>query len=169
MNIGPAGPIVTLTGNTGGAVPPDGAGNIDIVGAVDSFVTVTGTIGTNTLEISLLNELVATITTVDDVPTSVPALLFPISAGRAVFIAYEVIAAFADYSEMFNGVITQGVIRDAINPAVLQAGQDNTFTTGFAGTPATNVQLIGNSVDFQVIGVAATTINWKIVLRFLSI
>lgn len=43
------GVVKTLTGNTGGAVPPDGSGNIDIVGT--GGITVTGDIGDNTLTI----------------------------------------------------------------------------------------------------------------------
>ena len=48
-NNGPGGYIQTLTGNTGGAVPP-AAGNINIVGSGD--ITVTGNPGDNTLTIS---------------------------------------------------------------------------------------------------------------------
>ncbi len=44
------GPIVELTGNSGGPVMPDGGGNINIVGSGD--ITVTGNPGTNTLTIS---------------------------------------------------------------------------------------------------------------------
>lgn len=43
--------VITLTGNTGGPVGPDGAGNIDVVGD-GSTVTVAGNPGTNTLTIS---------------------------------------------------------------------------------------------------------------------
>lgn len=42
--------ILTLTGNTGGAVPGDGSSNINVIGV--SPYTVTGNIGTNTLSIS---------------------------------------------------------------------------------------------------------------------
>ncbi len=48
-NSGPGGFVQTLTGNTGGAVPPT-AGNINVVGTGD--ITVTGTPGTSTLTIS---------------------------------------------------------------------------------------------------------------------
>lgn len=44
--------VETLTGNTGGAVGPDGAHNINVVGTAGQ-VTVTGNPGTNTLTISL--------------------------------------------------------------------------------------------------------------------
>ena len=42
--------IVTLTGNTGGAVPPNGSGNLSILGS--GSIDVIGVIGTNTLTIS---------------------------------------------------------------------------------------------------------------------
>jgi len=46
----PFGPVSTLTGNTGGAVPPDGANNINVVGAGE--ISVAGNPGTHTLTIS---------------------------------------------------------------------------------------------------------------------
>ena len=46
-----AAPIETVTGNVGGAVSPDGAGNINIVGGTN--ITTTGNPGTNTLTIDL--------------------------------------------------------------------------------------------------------------------
>jgi hypothetical protein len=45
------GVVETLTGNTGGAVGPNGANNINVVGT--GSVTVTGSPGTNTLTISV--------------------------------------------------------------------------------------------------------------------
>lgn len=48
---GPAGFLKSLTGNVGGAVMGDGAGNINVVGS--GPVLVTGNPGTNTLTISL--------------------------------------------------------------------------------------------------------------------
>ncbi len=43
--------ILTLTGNSGGAVGPDGGGNVGLVGS--GTVTVTGSPGTNTLTIGV--------------------------------------------------------------------------------------------------------------------
>lgn len=48
---GSGGAVATLTGNSGGAVGPDGAGNINVLGA--GRIVVTGTPLTNTLTISL--------------------------------------------------------------------------------------------------------------------
>jgi hypothetical protein len=47
----PPSSVLTLTGNVGGPVGPDGFGNIDVVGS--GSVSVTGNPGTNTLTISV--------------------------------------------------------------------------------------------------------------------
>lgn len=52
--------LETLTGNTGGAVPPDAAGNIDILGSAP--ITVAGNPGTNTLTIDTDGTLAITYT-----------------------------------------------------------------------------------------------------------
>jgi hypothetical protein len=48
---GSGGGVATLTGNSGGAVGPDGSGNINVIGG--SGTTVSGNAGTNTLTITL--------------------------------------------------------------------------------------------------------------------
>ena len=48
---GGVGSVITLTGNSGGAVSPNGSGNINILGG--SGVAVAGNPGTNTLTISV--------------------------------------------------------------------------------------------------------------------
>ena len=48
---GGTGSVLTLTGNSGGAVPPNGSGNINILGG--SGVTVAGNPGTDTLTINV--------------------------------------------------------------------------------------------------------------------
>lgn len=50
-SVGPGGPVTTLTGNSGGAVPPT-AGNINTVGSGN--ITVTGNPGTSTLTATLV-------------------------------------------------------------------------------------------------------------------
>lgn len=51
---GGTGPVLTLTGNSGGAVSPNGAGNINVVGD-GTTITVVDNPGTNTLTISALS------------------------------------------------------------------------------------------------------------------
>lgn len=48
---GGGGTVVTLTGNTGGAVGPDGGGNIDVIGS--GTVNIAGTPATHTLTVTI--------------------------------------------------------------------------------------------------------------------
>lgn len=67
---GPVAPsVLTLTGNTGGAVGPDGGGNIDVVGS--GTISVAGNAGTNTLTISNSGAVASSFPT--DVGTAVPS------------------------------------------------------------------------------------------------
>lgn len=63
-------PIDTLTGNVGGAVPPDVGGNLNIIGAGD--ITVTGNAGTNTLTITTSGAVADSF--VSDAGTATPLL-----------------------------------------------------------------------------------------------
>ena len=66
----PSGSVIeTLTGNSGGAVGPDGAGNVDVVGA--GPISVTGSPGTNTLTIDSSGGLPLTFT--EDSGSAAPA------------------------------------------------------------------------------------------------
>lgn len=68
---GPVTPsVLTLTGNTGGAVGPDGGGNIDVVGS--GSISVAGNAGTNTLTISNSGAVATSFPT--DAGTAIPAL-----------------------------------------------------------------------------------------------
>lgn len=64
------GDIETLTGNSGGAVSPDGANNINIVGDGTS-ITIVGNPGTNTLTVSAVNTMATSFPT--DFGTATPA------------------------------------------------------------------------------------------------
>lgn len=167
-SIGPAGPIVTLTGNDSIAVAPDGAGNIDILGADNSFINIYNS-APNTLTVERLDQVVGTVQTTDDTPTSVVGVIFPVSAGRAVILTYQIIAALDDYSQMYSGTYQVGAYRMAAGATTLQQANIDNFNEGFLGDPDVNAILSGNSVQFNVIGVAATTINWKVVLNWISI
>lgn len=167
MSIGPSGPIVTLTGNDSIAVAPDGAGNINVLGATDSFVNVFNS-AANTLTIELLNQLVGTVTTNDDTPTTVSAITITTSTSQARFLSYQILAAEDDYSQIYTGNFGIGVQRQLGAP-FLQSASFNNFNQGFLGNPDVQVIINGNDVEFQVIGVAGTTINWKVILTEITV
>ena len=54
--ITPGSAVETLTGNSGGAVSPDGSGNIDVVGD-GTTIDIVGNPGTNTLTVSVINPI----------------------------------------------------------------------------------------------------------------
>lgn len=164
-SIGPAGPIVTLTGNDAIAVAPDGAGNINVIGDNDTFLNIYNS-AANTLTVELLNQQVGIVTTNDDTPTGL--FSFPLSASRAVILRVEIIAAVSDYSSAFSGTAFVTASRTAVGAPVL-TGFNNNFNEGIPGNPDVDFVVVGNSIQFNVIGVAATTINWKGLLTFLSV
>lgn len=71
-----AGTVATLTGNSGGAVGPNGAGNINVVGDGTS-ITIAGNPGTNTLTASLVGGGVAA----QSFTTNVAGPVTPTAAG----------------------------------------------------------------------------------------
>jgi len=66
---GGGGDVSTLTGNSGGAVSPDGSGNISVLGS--GIITVTGNPGTNSLTITSSGSGNLTVTVVDTTPYTV--------------------------------------------------------------------------------------------------
>lgn len=70
LGVGSAGDLQTLTGDSGGAITPDGANNINIVGG--AHITVSGDLPTNTLTINSDGEFAEEFEA--DVGTATPAL-----------------------------------------------------------------------------------------------
>jgi len=66
---GGLGPVNTLTGNTGGPVPPDGSGNINVIGS--GVISVAGNPGTSTLTITGTGSIPSSFAT--DSGTAVPS------------------------------------------------------------------------------------------------
>jgi hypothetical protein len=82
LGSGGAGPITTLTGNSGGAVPPT-AGNINVVGS--GSITVTGNPGTSTLTISSSGSGITSITGDSGGAQAGPAITLTGGTSGAVF------------------------------------------------------------------------------------
>jgi len=91
VSAGGGGPILTLSGNSGGAVPPT-AGNINIVGGAG--VTVTGNPGTSTLTINVSGEFKWIVTTVG--LTAVSNMGYITNSGALVAIILPALSAVGD-------------------------------------------------------------------------
>lgn len=151
--------VETLTGNTGGAVSPDGVGNINVVG--DTGITTVGNLSANTLTIRLENALDLTAVTVDDVPLEVTSLT--IAEGEAYLFTVQFMGAIDDYSESLGGQKWATAARMVAGATNLS--DTNGLTSKTIGVPDEtdfSFGLSGNAVTFLVTGEAATTYNWKL-------
>lgn len=154
--------VQTLTGNTGGAVGPDGAGNINVVGDGD-FITIAGNAGTNTLTVSLIQNEVFTAQTVDATPT--PLGFIGVGANSAISIVCDVLGAQDDYSNVCSGVI-QGAARRAGAGTTLVGIPSIWNSADDFATADFDIVVSGNNIVLQVTGEAATTINWIATIRY---
>jgi hypothetical protein len=152
--------VQTLTGNSGGAVGPDGASNI-IVG--DQGITVVGDPGTNTLTISSSHAFRATVQTTDDTPTTIISTTLDTSS--AVTIDALIVGLRDDDASGVGGRVT-GVARRAAGGAILVGTAQVNFASEDAG--GMQVTVSGNDILVQVIGEAAQTYDWSVFLQLIT-
>jgi len=144
-----AAPVETLTGNTGGAVPPTG-GNINVVGT--GVVSVAGNPGTSTLTISVDDTVATTYDT--DSGTATPAGnildifgsagITTSGAGNVVTISTD--GSFATTYDTDSGTATPAAgILDIVGASnITTSGVGNTVNISVAGTTNHCVQ-VGNA------------------------
>jgi len=154
----PAGDIETITGNTGGPVGPDGAFNINIIGA-DGVVT-TGNPGTNTITITQSGDAytIVTGTTVGAVTDDIFTL--PLGINNAATVQATITGAASDYSAALVGRMCGGARRAGAG-ALLVGSPIADFSEDSAGAPIIDIVTSGNDVIVQVTGVGAQTWNWR--------
>lgn len=160
---GPGAAIETLTGNTGGPVGPDGAFNINVVGA--DGVVVTGNAGTNTLTITQSGDAF-TIGTAQTVG-AVTADIFTLTLGvnNAATVQATITGAASDYSAALVGR-TCGGARRAGAGAILVGSPISDFSEDSAGSPLIDIVVSGNNIVVQVTGVGAQTWNWRAQIHY---
>ncbi len=169
MGPGP-GPILSLTGDTGGAVGPDGSGNINVLGSTgnpivplgpNKFVlgTIVGSPGSNTLFVDPLN---LTVSTIDDTPTVIYALTIP--ANQAVVISARIIGLRDDISACAGGE----VVAIGRNNGVVQVTSAGQIVTDYVGNPPPTAYAIGSAsiLEIIVVGVAAENWDWTVAIQY---
>lgn len=161
----PAGFIATETGNTGGAVGPDGAMNLNVVGD-GNFITVTGTPGTNTLTISPVNITYITAQTLDAVPLTVYTL--GITVNEALRLRVSSIAAYSTFADALSEEAEVLAVRGAGAAVISDTVGERLRTINVTDGAGVNFALSGNSIIIQLTGVAATTINWKLYVDYIT-
>ena len=151
--------VLTLTGDSGGAVGPTG-NNINIVGGPG--IDVVGNPGTSTLTVNSLGEE-ATVTTTDATPTVLYS--FTLNASEAALVTVTVIAAQDDYSSAIGGTGLATVRRAAAGGAVIAGGPHSNLIEDSGNMPEIDFNANGNDIEVLVTGVAATTYNWRGFIR----
>ena len=157
----PAGPLLTLTGDIGGPVSPDGLGNINVLGEdlapSTGFVTVEGSPGTNTLNIA---PLLDTVTTNDATPTDFPIAIFTVPASSSVVMSAHVIGNVDDYTAACGGFVIGCARREAAGAAIFVGDNPLASEDAAAGTPQFGIRVTGNSIVVYAQGLAGQTWNW---------
>ena len=152
--------VLTLTGDSGGAVGPTG-NNINIVGGGEN-VNVVGTPGTSTLTINV-NGVEETVQTTNAVPTLLETITM--SASEAALVEVTACAAQDNFATAIGGTVSQVIRRAAAGGAVLVSVPSGTLSHDTAGNPTITFVANGNDIEVYVTGVAATTYNWRAFIK----
>jgi hypothetical protein len=156
-----------LTGDSGGAVGPDGANNINVLGGTN--ITTVGVPGSNSITINQDNVIIATGTTVGAV--TIDLITFDAGAVPGCYQVEMQISAFESTTPagaayvIYNGVRTTGAA---------------TTLTGICDQPGTNEEaalidaetcfvVSGNNIISRVTGIAGLTINWYVKMEYVFI
>lgn len=149
------------------AAGTDGQVLIAATGGPPAFASITSstltiTPGPNSLDIEIGGGTVFTVTTSDATPTALGT--FAISTNQAITLVAEVIGAKADYSAAIGGSAT-ATARRAAGALAMVGSPIIDLNTDSGGAPDFNVVVSGNNLLLQVTGEAATTYNWKALIR----
>lgn len=154
----PVSVLETLTGDTGGAVSPDAAHNIYLLGGTG--ITTTGSPGTNTITIASANAGTGTGQTIG----AVTADLITIALG-AVATTYTIEARVAGFESttpagigylIVAAVRTTGAAASVVGTPEVTAFEDAALGAGLGTIVAS-----GNNAIVRVTGVGGLTINWR--------
>lgn len=174
--IPPGGPVETLTGNTGGAVPPT-AGNIFVVGENKSTLTATGTFsssvtsdgdpGTSTLIFSDLNTFIATTTTMGASPTGIfTVTLVPDSAVTIEALIVGAKSALSFAAGISAKIVVGGRKAGAGTASLFGAPLVEYITDSGTGTPSVSAAASGSDISVSVIGESGIQYSWTAYVRY---
>lgn len=147
--------IETITGTSGGAVGPNAAFNINLLGAEE--VIVTGNPGTNTLTIDSINGTGNTVGAV-----TLDLITLNLGAVAAAYSFYVLITGFDTTTPTVATYSITGGIRTTGAAAVRDATPSYSDSEAAAMIPSDDDLLaVANTAVVRVTGVAGLTIHWK--------
>ena len=164
----PPGTVVTLTGDSGGAIPPDGSGNINVFGSDttsnnDNGLTSVG--AGNTITYQLTNRQTGTVATTDATVTTI--LTVPMGVTPGTFYVFGNVQAFNSSTPASAAYSFSGGYRTS-GAAATQLGTEfhDTFQDAVLTTTDIFLTTSGNNILVQVQGVVALNINWNAILEY---
>jgi hypothetical protein len=151
----PASDVEFITGNSGGAVGPDAAFNLNLLGAEE--VIVTGSPATNTLTIDSINGSANTVGAV-----TADLITLPLGAVPAGYSFYVIISGFDITTPSIATYSITGGIRTTGAAAVRDATPSYSDSEAAPMIPTDDDLIaVGNNAVVRVTGVAGLTIHWK--------
>ena len=155
---GTGGAVVALTGDVGGAVSPDGSGNINLL--TGDGLTSTGVPGTNTITFTVDGLTVATAQTIG----AVTADPITINLG-ATPTTYIIEAKIAGFENTTPAGCAYNLICSArtTGAAASIVGIQDKYVTEDAALVACDANFVaaGNTIIVRVTGTAGLTVRWK--------
>lgn len=149
--------IETLTGDTGGAVGPDGAFNINILGGAG--ITVNGNPGTNTLTIVEDEVVEGTGQTIGAVTDDILTIALGGTAGTYTLEAR--VSAFEASNPAYGGMWALGVVgTDGAAASLVNTDTENQSTTAPIAAVMVDWVVSANNAILRATGVAGLTVEW---------
>lgn len=150
--------VETLTGDTGGAVSPDVAFNINIVGGTG--IDVVGNPITHTLTISDDDLIQGNVSTANAVPTT--CISFPLGASPGTYVLDGRLTGFDITDTAGGSYFFSAGVRTTGAAAILIGTSFGTIFEEAAMVAADfDIIVVGNNLIVQVIGIGGKNINWS--------
>lgn len=122
--------------------------------------------GTNSITLDVGGGVDITVTTTDATPTTLYS--FPVTNNQSITMYADIIASKADYSASIGGNV-EATARRAGGGLIMVGAPVVNLNEDSGGAPDFNIVVSGNNFILQVTGEAATTYNWKALVRTVTV
>lgn len=158
--------IETLTGDSGGAVGPDGSNNVNILSGVG--ISVVGNPGTNTLTISTTGGSTGTGTTIGAVTANL--ITIPLSIVPNAYAISAIISGFESTGPSGQSFFVSGTVRTTgVTATLVGVPEVDRSEDAALGASLGNIVVSGNNAIIQVTGVGGLTINWRANVTYVKV
>ena len=173
----PSPDIETLTGNIGGAVGPNGSGNIDVPVSLDTTYSISnntsgaiavGTPASNIINTYLTNRIQGSLTTTDATPTNIYTFDMGATAGVYLF-RTRVVGYNTSTLETFAGASFRAVKTDGATGTLVDANTGFIVEENAMSFVDVVNNISGNDAIITITGIAGETINWYALTEYIFV